>query len=234
MTRGSKFVARAREYLESDEYQMAGEYYSIASHAYLAESWDSIRKNDLETTQKGWLPESVVWQEYAATCYTLADSPGRTKNRARQAILTLKDIRTNVIDHSAWIGLTWELEGDFNLIAGLNESDDAYETALEYYGDVESNTTDGNVLGWVTEPGINETLLYVMHVANGVGIDLTMSDLRTRQEEASLREHVEYKQANLRSLLDQLFDQGTWNWEITLPTREELGDDTRSESDSDT
>lgn len=223
MKRSSKYVKQAHEHRSTNDYLQAGEYYSVAGHAYLATAWDSIRSSELGPTRQGGLLEAFVWQEYATVCYILADHQCRAVNRAEQAILGLEDVRTCVLDHPVWIGLTWELVGDFRVLAGLPESDGAYGSALAQYSDFESSTTEGDVLGWITEPGFNETILFLLDVARGVDVTLEIQKMRTRDGHPSLIEHLEYKREHLAGLREQLLAQGEWRrTERDLPTVEDV------------
>lgn len=229
----SRFIKKAHDFRKNHDYLQAGEYYSIAGHAYLAESWDLIRAKDVGFLRKGGLLKAYVWQEYAATCYKLSEAQSRAENRAKQGILGLEDVRNNMIEHPAWIGLSWELEGDLQVIANLSGVDEAYETALTYFREVELSCNESEILSWCTEPGFNETSLYVTELAVGVGIDLELSDLRLKDEQPSLIKRLEYKRERLSTLLEQLEDQGEWRWENhSLPTienRVDEGNDSVSE-----
>jgi len=221
MSDHSQFVARAREFRKRNDLRMAGEYYSIGGLAYLATTWDEIKSQDIGYLRKGPLFEGFVWQAYAATCYRVVGAPERAENRSKQAILQLEDARDTLVDHPAWIGLSWELEADLRVIAGLPEYRDAYDTALEYFREVESSSNESEILSWTTEPGFNETALYVMHVAEGVEREVELSTLRTTDGQPSLRKRVDYKREQLPGMLEKLADQGEWpGVDHDLPTIE--------------
>lgn len=213
MKPSSEYVSEAHEHRRRHEYQLAGDYYSIAGYASLATEWDTIRADDVSHLQKGDVLKAFVWQEYAATCYRLAGLPSRVDNRARQGILGLEDVRNTVVEHQAWLGLTWELAADLRVIADLPGSEEAYETASEHYREVEASSTDSQLLGWVGEPGFNETMLYLVTLAEGVGVELEMNDVRLDDETASLLPHLEYKRERLAELLETLDAQGVWKSE---------------------
>lgn len=208
----SEFVSIARNARRNHQYKKSGEYYSLAYYAYLTAAWDERRTHDLGYLRMGSLLQPFVWAEYAATCYKVANGGRRSVNRVKQGLLALDDIRENVIDHEAWVGLSWELEADLRQIAELSEVEAAYTTAMKNYRVVESNSNDSEILSWTSEPGFNEASLFVVALVEGVGENIDITNLRTENNQPSLAKRLEFKQDNLARLLEQLMNQGKWQW----------------------
>jgi len=228
MRRRSEFLDTAQTYRDEEKYELAGEYYSLAGYAYVVSTWDTIRTRDIGYLKKGQLLEGFVWQEYAATCYAVSGS-SRKQNRAEQGIVGLEDVRETLIQHPAWIGLSWELEGDLRQIGGLSGADDAYATALEQFREVEDTCNDSEILSWTTEPGFNETGLFITELTEGVGAAVELAELRNDDGHPSLTKRLEYKRDQLSRLVDRLTQRGVWELKNRdLPTAE---DDMRDEDE---
>lgn len=211
-TEHRRYVKIADQYRENEKFEDAGDYYGIAGYHSLASSWARVSRSD--EIEKGPIADSIVDQQYAATCYRLGENSSRCANRCQQAVLLLADLRDRIFNHDAWIGLTYDLEGDFRVIGTLQGSDEAYNKASEYYQKVENNADIDEIIAWTDELGFDSNFRYLLRVlhALGRGID---DEKYTAIGSHSLVERIEYKEMELPSLLDSLEDSGTWNWKDT-------------------
>lgn len=211
-TEHRRYVKIANQHREEADFEDAGDFYGIAGYHALASSWARVSRAD--SIEKGPIADSIVDQQYAATCYRLGDRSNRCKNRCKQALLLLADLRDRVFDHDAWIGFTYDLEGDFRVIGTLQGVSEAYNKASDYYLKVERNTDIDQIIAWTDELGFDSNFRYLIRVLRGIGRDLD-DEKKSVIGSHSLVERIEYKETELPSLLDSLEDSGTWNWDTT-------------------
>lgn len=211
-TEHRRYVKIADKHREKMDFEEAGDFYGIAGYHALASSWARVSTSD--AIEKGPIADSIVDQQYAATCYRLGEKSNRCKNRSKQAILLLADLRDRVFDHDAWIGLTYELEGDFHVIGSLKGNGEAYSKASDYYQKVESATDIDEIIAWTDELGFDSNFRYFIRVLRALGRDIDDETI-TAIGSHSLVERIEYKEAELPALLDSLEENGTWHWDNT-------------------
>lgn len=117
-----------------------------------------------------------------------------------------------MFDHEAWIGLTHDIEGDVRTIGRLGGADGAYRSAVEHYRELEKNTNVHEYIAWIDELGFDTSFYYLLRLLRGLARDLD-EETRTTIESRSLVARIEYKQAKLPTLLEELEERGEWVWE---------------------
>lgn len=165
------YIQKARTLAKEGRYERAGEYYSMESLESIASGWDNIRNNTGQFDGSGNLLSGFVWGEFAALYYLLG-RPIRAENRSRQCILGLEDARNNLLDHPAWLGLAWELDGDFRHIENTNGSGESYDRALENFEELESSCNMSEIVAWAHEPGFTEMRDFLDKLSHTLDIDV--------------------------------------------------------------
>lgn len=199
MTSDLSFVHQAATARVANQYEKAGQYYTLAAHERFAQSeWDEFGV---------WFGPNYFL--YAAVCYRLAGEKQRCENRCKQGTLLARDLRAQFGTEDAWRGLAYEIEGDFGTIAPGDSGTDSYETALKVYRRLESTTEIDGIIGWLSEDGFHHNIELLFQIADAVGspvAESTKAELRSRSPTA----RIHFKRDRYENLIQSLLDQGVW------------------------
>lgn len=207
---GREFATAGQEYRRSQQFVEAGDQYTFAAYANLAESeFRSIRR----------ISSATYWLLCAGLCYRLGNRMDRCRNRSRQGVLIAQDLREGAFrgdalrglrdEADALEGLSYEYVGDFRVLGSLSEHEVAYDSAAACYDRVEDH------FAWNTEREFSESLLFVTNLVEYLDYpaDSTVMDAA---ESTSLHARLEFKQTTLPDLLEQVCEAGHWS-----PARED-------------
>lgn len=192
-----EYGKKAHIYLDQEEFTKAGDYYTFSAYS-------AIGSSEFEATIN--LGGGITGLLTASICYRLAGKKDRSKNRCKQGILILEDLRDFVFKHDVQIGLTHELAGDFQAIGGLNGYEKSYDTAREYYVDCE------NPFGWMGEAEFELPAIFFLRLAASIDYpldDQTASEIRN----TSLVKRIDYKRENFHAVVQQVIEDGRFEYE---------------------
>lgn len=209
MTRESKtgreFSTAGQKYRRSRQFVEAGDQYTFATYAGLAES-------EFQTMRH--ISSAIYWLLCAGLCYRMADQMDRCHNRSRQGVLIAQDLRDGAFqddalrglrdETDALEGLSYEYIGDFRILGSLGNHEKAYDRAAACYDRVDDH------LAWNSELEFTEPLLFVTNLVEYLGYPVD-SELVDAAESTSLHARLEFKQATLPDVLEQVCDAGHWS-----------------------
>jgi len=186
-----------KEHWESGEFVEAGESYTAAAFHYFADWPPECRGKNIS--------HGEYYLLFAATCYRRGGQTDRAKNRCRQGIIFAEELLDRTKDvggstsydrarYAAW----YEYIGDFQLIGSLEDKVNAYERAKQIYideGDPPLAHREQEHM-WLIDffsQMIEET-------------DDDLGEWRNILQEYTFSEWVDYKQENLSSIFDSIFN----------------------------
>lgn len=144
-----------------------------------------------------------------ALCYRILGDDQRARRHAEQACSIASDcVEAGVFQYEPRDGLCHEIRGDFMLVAGIEGYREAYEGAIPYYEDVDSD------LGWQMEDGFFEFTAVVEELASSVGHELPTDEITALVVEDSLTARIAVKRSHLPEILDAVLDAGSWDSDV--------------------
>lgn len=186
----------ASERLATSDYHAAANEYTLAAHAALAEG---RLENRLDTAT------GIHHLLMACIAYRLAGAEVQVQNRCKQGILLAEDLPNWSFDHPVQVGLAYELVGDFRTIGEFDDANEAYERALDGYGQ-----TDGleDEMGWLAEPEFDVTFGFFDRLRDAAGHDID-EETHTAIRARSLAKRIEYKKRHFATIVDTVVTEGT-------------------------
>lgn len=206
------YVQFARTQRQNQNFTIAGNYYVAVGHGHLM----GFRRLPENITDEDASPPSVSMAQFGygmkymlagVLCYRLGDLPHRSRNLCNRASLLLSDIREEEYTARPKIGLCYEIEADFMTVANMSGSEAAYENAVHYYEDTDSD------LGWQMEDAFDDFTLLVEELADSVGYEID-DEARERFRRLSLRDRIEYKREHFPDIIDRVIEVGNWESDL--------------------
>lgn len=191
----------AHERRRAGAFEEAGDYYSF-------EAYTSIGRSEFHEYEVG---AGVAHMLYAVICYRLAGNEKRAENRCRQTVLVLEDLRESILEADIAIGLAYEFEGDVRLLGGLGEHEAAYGQARSHYEAAEATRPVSNVIAWMGEESHASNSMFLRRLATSIDWELSTDTLEEITNRSPVS-RVEFKQAHLGEMVDELLDSGKWVW----------------------
>jgi len=200
-------VERAVEALADRRYEQAGDAYTRAGWAKLADPRPELSPFDPD--EKGWVGRGLRSLAVAAIAYRVAGESSRATRRSVGGISVAKDLRT-ALTEPAQRACLLEFVADFRLIAGMDGTEEAYERAASAYrdGSIDSPQT------WGTTPLFEAAADPIKQIARSTAngeIAIKWEDLHGSdpdQPGAFLAHRAEYKRRRAPSLLETVCDEG--------------------------
>lgn len=204
-------TAEAGEYIElADEHRLegdlfsAGEFYTAAGFAYLAEEPLSTR---------------TVWHYHGRTellnaglCYRISGRNELASARCRlgECLALEQGRRIRDYDEPERVkalhrGTWYEFVGDFRVVGELENVDEAYDVAAEQYRDWGDFTLVN------TEQQNDYLITFFNNVSSGTDREFERVDLFS--DNLTFTDWIEYKRSMLPEAIDELVEAGTWTWE---------------------
>lgn len=206
-----QYTKVARECRRHGQFVAAAIYYDAAASGWFAAGWNLPTKPEGSRDNPsinfvnfgGWLRDQFA----SALCFRLAGAHRRCRNRCRQGILSLADLRDGgeLTDYGrvAHSGLFNEVIGDLRLVGDMNGYESAYTTAGEQYAEVT------NDLGWQAEHEFCLAIRPLLELADSVGYDIDENS-RERITHTSLTERISYKRNHYPAIIDAVIEAGNW------------------------
>lgn len=192
----TKLRKRADELRSERNYEPAGEKFTQASYAALAETQGKI---SAEATHVGIGLYCLLG---ASVCFAVEDKADRSENRCRQGVLITDDLRENGTKYDAQRGLLFEFRGDFELIGDLGAPEKSYEKAKGYYSSYNSP------VGWSGEPIFDWNYAFFAHMAKAA--DHQIKD--PENVHSYLNKRIDYKCSHFPSIVCTVLESGEWVW----------------------
>lgn len=187
----------ADELRSEREFAEAGDKYTLAAYGILKES-------GLKSGYNPEFSEGLYLLLNSALAYRLDGNLERCRNRCRVGILIAEDAKEFIFEkHSAEKGLYNEYVGDFRLVGDTGDYDEAYGEAREFYEDVQ------NPLAWQAEWTFEINFVFLQSLADSVGQEI--EDYEKVHTE-SLIARIEYKREHFPGIVDEVLEQGYWDW----------------------
>lgn len=160
----------------------------------------------------GQLSSGLVCLLSACLCYRLAGNSARTRNRARQGILIVEDIRDHIVETDLERALTAEYVGDFRVMAGIDDYASSYSRARDTYTSFEDSTTIEERIGHLSEECFSNNTVFLRRIRDATSVELD-EELRKDIENRSPVARIDFKTERLPELVDMILSQSTWNFE---------------------
>lgn len=141
--------------------------------------------------------------------FRLAGKTTRAQNRARQGILLAEDIRESLTETTAQRGITFEYEGDFRVMGGLDDHARPYQKARGLYEVYEQETNIGQRIGQMREESVHENTMVLRSLIDATEFDLD-EDVKDEIYYTSLVTRIDFKLESLESIVADLLDRGEW------------------------
>lgn len=198
---------RAVEALANREYERAGDAYSRSGWGLLASPRPNLSPFDAD--EKGWVGRGLRSLALSAVAYRVAGEPSRATRRGVEGVAVSKDLR-NALTEPAQQACLLEFAADFQLIAGMDGADGAYEAAASAYreGDIDSPQT------WGTTPLFEAAADPIKQVARSTAngeISIKWEDLHGSDPEQPgefLAHRARFKRSRFESLLAAVCEEG--------------------------
>lgn len=190
-------------------YRTAGDRYTRAARAHLADPREDPSIDPTGADPKGWAGQGVAAHALGAVAYRLADRPDRAAYRAAEGVAVARDLRT-ALDRPGQAACLGELVGHLRVCGGLDGAADSYETAAEAY------ETAGveDPLDLATTPLFEAATGVVQQVARGPAdgeIAVTFEDLHGPDPSdpgAYLAARARYAARRLPGLVERVLEAG--------------------------
>lgn len=207
------FITVRRQYLEAaqtaregGDLEAAGVYYVATARGHLMQSRQLPDETDAEdglSVGYSWFGLGIARYLKGALCFRLADAQQRCRYHCQQGAAIAADAREEFYTYPAEVGLSYEMVGDFRLVAGQNDYDDAYAAAAERYAPVENDLT------WQMEDGFDDLSYLMLVLAASVGM-APDDELRDAIARTSLDERIAYKREQYPEVIDAVVEAGNW------------------------
>lgn len=209
-TRPQRYTIYAEEQRENELFDVAGVYYTAASHGWLMQFHylpeDLPESENIPASSPQQLGRAIQDLLSAILCFRLAGELDRGRNHSKRGVLLVEDL----LDHEDGFksdnprkGLLYEMLGDLYLFGNLDSPNEAYLTAGEYYESADSPR------GWQAEPEFDSLIRLLIDLADSLNYDL---DEKTRRDilHQSLIARIEYKRNHYGKILDEVLAIGKW------------------------
>ena len=203
-----EYHANAVSALADRAYERAGNEYTRAGWQTLAAPRDDL--NGFEPDEKGWVGRGLAALAVAAVAYRVAGRPDRGTHRGVEGVAVAQDL-TNTLTEPVQQACLAEFVADFRVVGGLNDAQEAYESAAEAY----TKLGDGiEPQYWGTTPLFEAAAAPIKQVArsNANGeIAVKWEDLHGSdpdQPGAFLEHRVRYKRQRFPMFVEQVVDSG--------------------------
>jgi hypothetical protein len=152
----------AIEALADRDYRAAGDAYTRAGRAALADPRGEDGPDPFAPDERGWVGRGLQYLCVAAVAYRVAGLDSRATYRAVEGTAATRDLRTVWTDPVQRACLT-EFVGDFHVAGGLNGANEVYEDAAERYREAAPD----DPMTWATTPLFEAANTVVQQVARG-------------------------------------------------------------------
>lgn len=199
----------AIEALAAREYEQAGDRYSRAAWATLADPREDA--GPFDGTEKGWVGRALQSLATACVAYRAAGEPERATHRAVEGVALARDLES-ALDRPIQQACLAEFVADFRLVGGLDGVEAAYDEAEQAYRDCAGALDDPAY--WTTTPLFEAAAGTLQQVARGTAngeIAVTWEDLHgpdPSRPGAFLANRVEYKRQRFGEYLDRTLNSG--------------------------
>jgi hypothetical protein len=208
-----RYAIVAQEQRDRKRFNNAGVYYTAAAHGWFMRfrclPEDLPDSYNAPANSAKYLGRGVQDMLAAALCFRLENSLDQCQNRCKQGLLFIEDLLNHdgfaqEIDEKPRIGLLYEMIGDLRLFGEFEDYDDAYLTAKDHYGGVNSQR------GWQSEPEFDSLIRTLVELAKSTDYGL---DERTEKQilHKSLLDRIEYKRKHYPSIIQEVLTDGTWD-----------------------
>lgn len=196
-----KLGKRASEARNSGNFERAGEYNTlIAYHSISLGDWDRFE----QVSGGGMQP-----LHRACINFRLAGRKRRAQNWARQGTLLSEEIRESIAETTVQRGITFEYEGDFSVMGGLENHEQPYQKARELYEEYERSTDIDQRIGQMCEESVRENTMLLRSLFDATGFEIE-EDTFTRIGYHSPVARIDFKLESLESIVEDLIDKGEW------------------------
>lgn len=200
----------AIEALAAREYERAGDAYTRAGRAQLADPREDV--GPFDGTRKGWVGRGLASLAIATVAYRVAGADRRGTHRAVEGVAVTRDLET-ALDRPPQRGCLAEFVADFRLVGDLDGIEHAYDEAARRYRE-NCNSLEEPTF-WTTTPLFEAAASTISQAARGTAdgeIAVSWEDLHgsdPAQSGAFLARRVQFKRRRFRSYLDQTLETGT-------------------------
>ena len=153
---------RAIEALAERDYRAAGDAYTRAGRAALADPRGDEGLDPFAPDEKGWVGRGIQYLCVAAVAYRVAGHDSRATYRAVEGTAATRDLRA-VWTEPVQRALLTEFVGDFHVAGGLSGAADVYEDATGRY----EGAAPADPLDWATTPLFEAATTVIQQVARG-------------------------------------------------------------------
>lgn len=192
------YKEKAIENKAAKEFEEAGDRFTLAMHAILAESEYVTKPFEDDSLNSARGLRCLL---SAALYYRVGENLDRCRNRCKQGILLTEDLRDHVVTHDPQRGLMYEYIGDFRVIGNLEGWRVAYDTASDYYAECR------NPIQWQAEPEFELNISFLLDLAEEGGIAVSRKQKNEISAE-SLTKRIAYKRENFPTIVDQFLPSG--------------------------
>ncbi|MFC7227678.1 hypothetical protein N0B31_09715 [Salinirubellus salinus] len=200
----------AIEALADRDYRAAGDAYTRAGRAALADPRGADGPDPFAPDEKGWVGRGLQYLCVAAVAYRVAGLDSRATYRAVEGAAAARDLRTVWAEPVQRACLT-EFVGDFHVAGGLGGASDVYADAAERY---EAAAPD-DPMTWATTPLFEAANTVIQQVARGPAngeIAVQWDDLHGADPNDPgpyLAHRATYKARRFSSLVATVVDEGS-------------------------
>lgn len=202
---GSEYADTADDKRQNKQFVEAGDYYTQATYEYLGESGPNP---DRSKSSKG-----LHYLAMGSICYRLGDRYDSCRNRCKQGALIAESFSERAMNQKptssqyeiARRGAWAEYIGDFRILGGLDDADEAYEVAKDVYREAKDPRLA------IIEQEHMRLVELLRKIGTATEYDLgELYRLQRHHEGGTLTDWVDYKREHLPKVLDRLLKQEEW------------------------
>jgi hypothetical protein len=198
----------AVEALAARNYQAAGDAYTRAGRAGLADPRSDESLDPFSPDKRGWVGRGLQYLCIAAIAYRVAGRNSRATYRGVEGAAAARDLRTALTEPVQQALLT-EFVGDFHIAGNLSGARDVYTDAEDRY----EQAAPEDPMTWATTPLFEAANTVIQQVARGPAngeIAVQWDDLHGPDPNDSgpyLAHRANYKARRLPSLVTKVIDE---------------------------
>lgn len=190
---------------EASDLIEAGDYYTASMYEELSkfQMLPSDIPGDADTlVDPGRIGMGTRELLLSALCYRLAGSTERARLRCRKGLLIVDDVAAyeEMFGDPARQGWCHEARGDLKLFGDLDDPEEEYESARNYYEGVE------NDIGWLGEDEFEFLIQPLLAFAESIGYEVPEREIRR----TSLTDRISFKNLEYPEIIHRVIDEGGW------------------------
>jgi hypothetical protein len=193
------------------DFERAGDAYTRAAWATLADPRPEDGRDTFAPDGKGWVGKGLQHLVTSAVCYRVRGRSDRATRRGVEGVAVARDLE-HALAHPVQHACLREFVADCRVVAGMDGAADAYDDAVAAYEDAADEIDDPQY--WGTTPLFGAAAAPIEQVARGPAngeIAVTWEDLHGPDPSdpgAFLAHRARYKRQRFPALVERVVDEG--------------------------